>query len=97
MQQSAESALPRVISHKACVVSVRDLVNIPAAQPEQHESRLTAQNINAESFPIWDSAQILISMSSAEKVSFARRALYHIVSGRGRTGKEHADMGHYHH
>lgn len=49
--QSAESALPRVISHKACVVSVGDLINIPAAQPEQHQSRFSAQNINADSFP----------------------------------------------
>ncbi len=87
----------RVISHKACVVSVRDLVNIPAAQPEQHKSHLTAQNINADFVPIWDSAQILDSLSAAEKVSFARRALYHLVFGRGQTGKEHADTGYYHH
>lgn len=49
--QPAESALPGVISHKACVVSVRELVNIPAAQPEQHKSRSAAQNMNADSFP----------------------------------------------
>lgn len=51
LRQPAESALPRVISHKTCVVSVRDLVNIPASQPEQHKPRFTAQNMNADSFP----------------------------------------------
>lgn len=68
MQQAADSALPRVISHKARVVSVGDLVNIPAAQPEQHKSRLSAQNINADSLPSGDSVQILISGPLVETV-----------------------------
>ncbi len=66
--QPAESALPGVISHKAFVVSVGDLVNIPAAQAEQHKPRLAAHNINADSFPSGDPARILIIMPFVGKV-----------------------------